>query len=205
MTNINYPLPSLLLGTLLYFGGSSAAMACGCGSSRTLTPSVNTDDPTLYVTATMVVNHLCQAEVTATITAPDSTTATGDSGVLYQSPISATAAYTLNQDGTYQDTGTYYYDGWDSGLGMGYYPPIQVQTPLKKIRAFYYLSGTGFLVNTFKRCNPNNACDTMFSKKTNAFVLLTVWQIQIGLGLTCSADPLTAVAQTACMSPDPIP
>lgn len=77
--------------------------------------------------------------------------------------------------------------------------------PLRKIRAYYRNAGSVLGITTYHRCNPNNACDTLLSKQTDPFVLLTVYQIQIGLGLSCQALPGDKVPQTMCVSPDPIP
>ncbi len=98
--------------------------------------------------------------------------------------------------------------GLQRGGNCGVFSDTTVVWPvdaLRKIRAYYKNKGSFLGLTTYNRCNPNNACDSLLSKQSDAFVLLTVYQIQIGVGLTCSALPGDRVPQTMCMSPDPIP
>src|SRR5689334_12676400 len=121
----NTTIRSLVMVAAFYLGTVGIASACGCLQSRSF--SVSSDEDNVYATATMTLSYLCTGEVTATITAPDNTTASADSGLLDGgSAMSVTATKYINDlEGDYNGSGTYYRDGQDSGLeSPGYYPAM---------------------------------------------------------------------------------
>jgi hypothetical protein len=83
------------------------------------------------------------------------------------------------------------------------YQDVLFQGPLRRIVAYYYGNGT----TTARRCNPNNACDTLVGGNIPVtFMLATVYQIQIGLVYQCGIprdNPPKIVDR--CYSPDPEP
>lgn len=104
---------------LAYAGVSATAMACGCGSTRSLVMS--SDEDNVYADSSLTLSYLCQGETKATITASDSTQASDDSYVSDGgSPITAHAIYPPGvEDGTFSAVATFDYDGSDSGFGSG--------------------------------------------------------------------------------------
>jgi hypothetical protein len=206
MTYLRGFLLKLVVGAVVCAGTTSIAMACGCSSSRSISLSTgDADDTALYATSTFSFSYLCQAETWATITAPDTTSTTADSWIQSSSPISVTDSYVPDSEGTYTGMGTYYYDGQDAGLGQGYMQALYQTAPLTKIRAYYLKYASGPPLNTYHRCNTNSKCDTLASKQSDNFMLITVWRIYVGLAYACQADVSSKVVQSMCLSPDPIP
>jgi hypothetical protein len=85
------------------------------------------------------------------------------------------------------------------------YSQVVFQGPLREIIAYYYGSPLGGY--TAKRCNPNNACDTLVGGNIPVtYMLATVYQIQIGFFLQCGIPrdkPPDIVDR--CYKPDPLP
>jgi hypothetical protein len=127
------------------------ASACGCGPGST-SFSMSQDAVDVYATATMSLGGLgCDGgDMTATITAPDSTTASAETAVNADySDYVVTATKAIGTlDGTYSGSGTYWWSCDPASCGnpsSGYYPPgqsSQVVNPFVRITSVSLSSTT---------------------------------------------------------------
>lgn len=109
-------------------GTAPNAKACGCNHTRS--EMLQSDDETVYSTATLIASYACQVEVSAKITSPSRSLVSHSSGMLDGS--SATIGLPIGSlDGTYVGTGSYSFDGTDAGLDQGTYRPLTQSITIK--------------------------------------------------------------------------
>jgi hypothetical protein len=189
-----------IASTLLCFAILFAAEAPTVSACTSTYLNTYSDGDYMYADAQMSVSgcNPCYAQIDLTLTSPSSrsahTTVYNNPG---QTSIEAWVSLTINSEaGTWTSSADYSSDNT-------YY---RTQTAnLRKIWAYYKLSSNGTPLNTFSRCNPNNACDTLFSSLSYNFALFVVWEVTIGSTYTCAAANAQVQEVNMCYSPDTIP